>query len=212
MADMSMNKAIHAAVRRDLDRFVAALEAFHAGDRVRAQQLRSAWANFDDELTRHHEGEHRIAWPALASVGVSADLLAQLDTEHAAMADALAQTGSAMDAFAGTATADDAAAALDAFRRLREVTEAHLEHEEAETESVYLDRRDAPEIKAMGRAFSRAQGPAQAGRFFAWLLDGARPQEKAAITSEIPGPVVTVLTGLFGRSYRREVAPVWRNT
>ena len=29
------------------------------------------WDNFDDQLTYHHEGEHRIAWPALRPVGVS---------------------------------------------------------------------------------------------------------------------------------------------
>ena len=65
MAEMSMNKAIHGAVRRDLDRFIAALTAFPPGDPARAQQLDAAWANFDDQLTHHHEGEHTIAWPAL---------------------------------------------------------------------------------------------------------------------------------------------------
>ena len=36
MAEMSMNKAIHGAFRRDLDRFIAALRAFGAGNRARA--------------------------------------------------------------------------------------------------------------------------------------------------------------------------------
>ena len=34
-----MNKVIHAAFRRDLDRFVGALTTFNAGDTARAQQL-----------------------------------------------------------------------------------------------------------------------------------------------------------------------------
>ena len=42
MAEMSMNKVIHAAVRRDLDRFIAALSAFPPGDTARAQQLSAA--------------------------------------------------------------------------------------------------------------------------------------------------------------------------
>ena len=33
---MSMNKVIHTAVRRDLDRFLAALDAFTEGDAARA--------------------------------------------------------------------------------------------------------------------------------------------------------------------------------
>ena len=47
MPTMSMNKVIHAAVRRDLDRFVAALAAFPDGDAERAAGLGRAWANFD---------------------------------------------------------------------------------------------------------------------------------------------------------------------
>src|SRR6476619_7053221 len=155
MTQMSMNKAIHGAVRRDLDRFVGALEHLQPGDRERARQLQTAWRNFDDELTRHHEGEHRIAWPALEGVGVSPAVIAAMDAEHEAMAAALAATGPAMDALAGNAGADEVEAALAAFRHLREVTVAHLDHEEAETEEVYLTQRDTPQIKGMGRAFSR---------------------------------------------------------
>ena len=79
MAEMSMNKAIHAALRRDLTRLLAALAAFPAGDRARAKELAVGWANFDNELTIHHEGEHEIAWPALTAVGVSDDLITELD-------------------------------------------------------------------------------------------------------------------------------------
>ena len=43
MATMSMNKVIHGAVRRDLDRFAGALESFPAGDSARAAQLGRAW-------------------------------------------------------------------------------------------------------------------------------------------------------------------------
>jgi len=57
MAEMSMNKAIHGAIRRDLTRFVTALETFPPGDTGRSQQLGPAWENFDDLLTHHHEGE-----------------------------------------------------------------------------------------------------------------------------------------------------------
>lgn len=205
-----MNKAIHGAVRRDLDRFIAALEAFPAGDLARARQLHTAWENFDDQLTYHHEGEHQIAWPALESVGVSKELLTQLDGEHDSMAAALAAARTAMSALAASAGADQARAALAALRQLQSVTVAHLEHEEAEIEPVYLAKRDTPEIKAMGRAFGKVS-PARGGRFFAWVLDGASPAERAAVTNEVPGPVLTIVGGVFGRGYRRDVASVWRS-
>ena len=107
-----MNKAIHAAFRRDLGRFIDALGRFPAGNRQRAEQLATAWANFDDQLTRHHEGEHEIAWPALEAVGVSHDLLTQMDAEHDTMATALAGTRTAMADAASSALADPRSAAI----------------------------------------------------------------------------------------------------
>jgi hemerythrin-like domain-containing protein len=199
MAEMSMNKVIHAAVRRDLDRFVAALDTFPTGDRGRAAGLLKAWDNFDAELTRHHEGEHRIAWPVLRSVGVSQALLTGMDGEHDTMAAALADARTAMGALARSAGAEEASSARDAVARLREVTAAHLDHEEAELEGVYQANRDTPEMKAMGKAFARDGGASRGGRFFAWVLDGAGPEERRAVTSEVPGPVLAVLTKVFGR-------------
>lgn len=209
MAEMSMNKVIHGAVRRDLDRFIAALRAFAPGDLARARQLEKAWSNFDEQLTYHHEGEHAIAWPALESVGVSRDLLTSLDAEHETMAAALRETRSAMGELAKRAGAEEADAALAAVQRLQAVTVAHLDHEEAEIEPVYLAKRDTPEIKAMGKAFARVS-PSRGGRFFAWVLDGASAEERAAVTDEVPGPVLTVIGGVFGRGYRKDVGSVWR--
>ncbi|HVQ86978.1 MAG TPA: hemerythrin domain-containing protein [Actinomycetes bacterium] len=209
MTEMSMNKAIHGAFRRDLARFVDALKSFPAGDHLRAEQLNTAWVNFDDQLTHHHEGEHAIAWPALEALGVSKMLLATMDAEHEKMAQALAETRTAMGALLRTADAEAAAAALVAFENLQTVAVHHLDHEEAEIEDIYLSNRETPEMKAMGKAFGKVS-PSRGGRFFAWLLDGATPDEKAAITRDIPGPVITIIGGVFGRSYRKNIAPVWR--
>lgn len=203
-----MNKVIHGAFRRDLDRFIGALSAFPPGDRVRAKQLATAWANFDDQLTYHHEGEHAIAWPALHSVGVSTELLAAMDAEHETMAAALTRTRDAMAALLTDPSAEQAAATRGCFEELRSVTVRHLDHEEAELEPVYQANRDTPEIKAMGRAFGKT-GMARGGRFFAWVLDGASPAERAAVAADVPGPVVAIIGGIFGRAYRRDIAPVW---
>jgi hypothetical protein len=209
MSEMSMNKAIHGAFRRDLDRFIAALRTFPSGDLARARQLGVAWANFDDQLTYHHEGEHAIAWPALQSVGVSSELLATMDAEHESMAAALAEARTAIGALTQAAGSNEAEAALSAMQKLKDVTVTHLDHEEAEIEPVYLAKRDTAELKAMGKAFGKVS-PARGGRFFAWLADGASPEEREAVTREVPGPVVAIIGGIFGRGYRRNVAPVWK--
>jgi hemerythrin HHE cation binding domain-containing protein len=61
----SMNTIIHSAFRRDLARFEAALSAFPAGSRTRADQLGGAWNNFSLQLHDHHRDEETIFWPLL---------------------------------------------------------------------------------------------------------------------------------------------------
>jgi hypothetical protein len=210
MAEMSMNKAIHGAFRRDLTRFIGALKSFTPGDVRRGNQLSAAWSNFDDQLTQHHTGEHEIAWPALIAVGASPSLLATMDAEHDAMAAAIVDVRAAVPALTRTASVEDVSTARAAFERLQAVTVAHLEHEEAEIEPLYLEKKDAPEIKAMGRAFGKVS-PARGGQFFAWVTDGASPDERAAITRDVPGPVFAIIGGVFGRGYRKNIAPVWES-
>jgi hypothetical protein len=210
MAQMSMNKVIHGAVRRDLDRFVDALDRFPAGNRTRAQQLGTAWANFDDQLVHHHTGEHDIAWPHLRAVGVSDELLSSLDDEHDVMSAALKKAGTAIGALTASASAQDADAAKVAMQDLRTATVQHLDREEAELEPGYQANSDTPEIKAMGKEFAKVS-PSRAGRFFAWLSDGSSAEETEAVTGNVPKPVLAILGGVFGRGYRKSVAPVWRS-
>src|SRR6478609_2276258 len=119
---MSMNKVIHCAVRRDLERFRRALAAFTDGDRDRAAALYRAWVNFDAQLTEHHEGEHEIAWPALKAIGIDGPTIASFDDEHEKMAADLAATGAAMETFRRTASRADADVAGDAMDRLQTTT------------------------------------------------------------------------------------------
>lgn len=208
MATMSMNMAIHGAVRRDIARFLAALGSISDGDTRRAAQLGAAWDNLDEQLTRHHEGEHDIAWPALESIGVSKELLATFDEEHDALDVSLTETRAAMATFRRSATATEIAAARAAFEKLQTVARAHLDHEEAELEPVYQEHKDSPEMKAMGRQFGKVS-PAVGGTFFAWVMDGAGPEEQASITESVPKPVLMIIGGIFGRGYRRDIASVW---
>jgi hemerythrin-like domain-containing protein len=206
---MSMNKVIHAAVRRDLDRFRRALDAFRDGDHDRAEALHRAWTNFEAQLTEHHQGEHEIAWPAMAAIGIAQPTLAAFDAEHEQMAADLAATSETMAALRRTASRADADAAAAAMQTLQATTVHHLDHEEQETEPAFLAHAGDPALKEMGKKFSRRSGPATAGVFFAWVQDGASPQEQAALAASVPGPVLSVMSGLFGRRYRKEVAPVW---
>ena len=205
-----MNRLIHRALRRDLARFDNALATFRDGDAERARQLSTAWANFERQLTWHHTGEHNIAWPTLREVGVSNDLIAQWDAEHERLAAALKTTSDAMQILQRTPSAANAASTREALATLQSVATEHLDNEEAALEPVYLSKKDDPRMKAMGRQFSRDLKPPAAGTFIVWLQDGATSEEKAALRQEIPGPIVTIFGRVFGGTYRRTVAPVWR--
>jgi hemerythrin-like domain-containing protein len=206
---MTMNRLIHAAVRRDLDRLSAALESFPDGDRGRAQALDRAFVNLRRELTHHHEGEDTHIWPMLTGVGVDPGLLTALEAEHHAMAQSLSDTGAAMTALALSGTSGRAAAATESIDRTRAVVEQHFRHEETELEPQLRPHLESPEWKATEKKLSR-QPPSVAGPFFAWLTDGMTDEQQKFLRTQVPGPVVTVLAKVFGRSYYREVAPVWR--
>jgi hypothetical protein len=210
MAQLSMNKVIHAAVRRDLGRFEDALASLGPSDATRAGELARAWENFRFQLDHHHHAEHEVVWPALTSYGVDPALLAEMDAEHGRMAAALTEADGAVRGLVADAGSAARNRALAAVQHLRAVTEPHLEHEERELEPVILgDFAHSPEAKEMDKRL-RAGGLPRAGVMMSWLADGAGPAETAALHRLLPGPVRLLLIGVLGHGYRRDVASVWR--
>ena len=148
-----------------------------------------------------------MAWPHLERAGIGRDLLGQMDAEHGVMAAALGGDAGGHD---GPARRPAAARRPPRGRRWRGCARRRWTTSttrSAELEPFYLEDHDHPEVVAMGREF-RQRNVSKAGQFLAWVTDGATPEERASIA--IPGPVFAVMTGLFGRRYRKEIAPVWR--
>ena len=208
---MTMNRVIHGAVRRDLARLESALAAAPDGDRARAGQLRVAYASLHQQLKHHHEGEDAYVFPFLANVEGASELVQVMETEHHAMADALADAGRAVEKYGSTASAGDAHAARDAVVRAHEVVERHLHHEENDLEPLMLPHLETPEWKAVEKQL-RPSSLAESGRFMAWIQDGMPDDARAYLHSTIPRPVTFLLSRLAGRSYYRDVAPAWQPT
>jgi hemerythrin-like domain-containing protein len=204
----TMNTIIHAAFRRDLARFDAALGEFPDGSQERAAQLVTAWDNFAHQLHHHHQDEETIFWPAFRELGADESLTSDLVGEHARMLTALDHADGVVRRLSSDPSAAQAAAARAAVGELGEVLHEHLEHEERELEPWAAARMDTPQLKAAAVEVRRAH-KGEAGTFVAWLLDGATPDDAAALRREIPAPVVSVLNAVPGRHYRRTVAPVW---
>jgi len=210
MPQLTMNQVIHAAVRRDVARTEQALRTFPDGDLRRAEELQSAWRNLVRELTHHHEAEDEHVWPFLLSRGVDPALLEEMESEHAGMKEALAESSAAIDVLVASPTADNARSAVDVVTRAGVVISHHLDHEERDVEArIMPGLEDDPEWKALGKKLRPAR-IVDAANALAWMQDGAGERERAALRSFIPGPVVSALTTLLGRRYTREVAPTWR--
>jgi hemerythrin-like domain-containing protein len=206
---MTMNRVIHAAVRRDLERLDGALAVAPEGDTTRARDLQRAYANLHAELTHHHEQEDRHVFPALNRLGVDTALIEDMDGEHHAMAEALVTTATAMQRYADTGSGTDAAAARASLEATRAVVGRHFAHEEGELEPLMRPHLESPEWKQAEKAL-RTSPPTTVGRFFAWLTDGMDTESRTYLRSTIPGPVVAVFSRVLGRRYHREIAPVWR--
>jgi hemerythrin-like domain-containing protein len=210
VADLDMNQIIHAAVRRDLARMETALRELPDGDTDRAAALQRAWGALWEQLRHHHELEDEHVWPYVRSLAVvEPPVVDAMESEHQVMAAACEAATAAIEAVAAEPTTTSAGAAADAVAEAARVTDSHLEHEERAITPVIQERAGTPEWKAIEKEF-RKGGPVRGGQFLAWLQDGGDPEALAALRSAIPPPVLFILSRGFGRSYHRNVAPVWR--
>lgn len=205
---LSMNQIIHAAVRRDVTRTEQALRALDEGDSARAREIQVAWRNLVRELTHHHEAEDANIWPFLEERGFDPALLAEMESEHAAMKQALGSASTAIDEVVKAPTPAQARSAADVVADCARVVNAHLEHEERDLEPIAAGLENDAEWKAMTKKL-RPGRIVDAANALAWMQDGAGERERSSLRQTIPGPVVTLLTRLVARRYRREVAPVW---
>jgi hemerythrin-like domain-containing protein len=205
----TMNTVIHAAIRRDIARFDAALAAFPAGSQQRAEELTRAWKNFAFQIHQHHEDEETIFWPAFKALGADESLVTDLDGEHERMKGALTVADSVMQEFRTAPTASNAEAARAAITGLSTVLNEHFTHEERDLEPFAAGHRETPEIKQAQTKVRKAH-KGVTGTFAAWLLDGADDDAKARLRKEIPPPVLFVLSRIPGRRYNRDIASVWR--
>jgi len=206
---LTMNTVIHAAVRRDLRRFTAALDTFPVGSKERASELSRAWQHLDGQLYHHHHSEETIFWPALREVGADESLVTDLSGEHDRMAEAMKNTSAAVAELVADPGRAQVEQTQQAFVELEQAVETHFAHEETELEAFSASVSDtAPMKKAQGQV-RRTQSPAQLGGYLVWLQDEADADARAYLNSAIPRPALVIVSRLLGRRYRREIAPIW---
>jgi len=204
----TMNTIVHAAFRRDLARFDAALAVFPVGSQQRADQLGRAWDFYEQELHHHHSYEEQYFWPALQQTDADLSVVAHLDDEHDDMRRALEEATVTVTRLRADPGADQAAAARAGIAHLGAVLLAHLAHEETDLEPISAAYQGSPPMKAALAKVKKAHLP-NMGNLVLWLQDGAGANEKAALRREMPAPIILLFGAIAGRRYRRDVASAW---
>lgn len=154
----------HHAFRRDLRRFLAALEKpgqTPASD----EKLREAWQRLCATLHGHHEAEDQGVFPGvLAQNAALAPVIEGLSADHRRI-DPLLERGSL--AFAGLPATQTSV--LSVVRELHALLEPHLAIEEAELIPFLRDAKAFPSPQTDAEAEMYAQG-------FSWAMHGIAPE------------------------------------
>ena len=214
-ASIGMLLTIHAAVRRDLERILAALDvlsASAASPAARAAETGAVveyWTALASHLHHHHEVEDAEVWPtvrdALGEQG--ADVLAAMEAEHAAISAGEIEAGRAVNALMTEPTAEAAATAAAAVRRFRDVALRHLAHEEADAVPLIVA---AFSDEAWGEFQVRRQRDPGTDAFLPWVLDGAPVRAVEGVTAAMPPQVRDLLLQQWMPAHDRRVQALLR--
>src|ERR1700759_2003531 len=190
--------AAHEALRRDLTGLAHAAAATGSGrgDPGRRQAVQRGWAVFQRQLHTPHSAGAELVWPALrdrlAASDAARSVLDAMEAEHQQIDPLLAAVDRAMSQPGG----DDGALA-DTVDVLTMALHGHLAHEERDALPLIGTALTAAEWRAVGRKIG-GQNLRRAPEMFAWMLDGAAPDQAAAATGQLPPPARGLYRPVWG--------------
>jgi hypothetical protein len=171
----------HHGFRRDLRRFVAALEQPSVAP-AQIEALREEWQSFRSTLHGHHEAEDHGVFPNLHARGGSiADVIDGLSADHRRI-DPLLERGDT--AFAELATSK--LGALGVVRELETLLAPHLATEEAELIPFLRAAKEFPPPPTDADAEMYAKG-------FAWAMYGVAPAVLERVYAMLPESLLSKL-------------------
>ena len=172
----------HHAFRRDIARFIRAVEQIKAGDNSRAEEVRGEWEkSYRQGLHGHHSMEDGNVFPDIRSK--HPDLVAALDTltaQHHHI-DPILEKGDT--AFADLAHPENAEAVLN---ELKVLLDEHLAFEEEQITPSLRDSKEFPVPADDAIAAMYAQG-------FAWSMQGIAPEVLDQVRKMLPAILVEKL-------------------
>ena len=209
-ADLTIMLAAHDALRRDL------VGLAHAADRaVRrgpAQQaaVQRGWAVFQRQLHIHHTAEDELVWPALrarlAASDAAQSVLEAMEAEHEQIDPLLAAVNEAMAGGPPGSAGQDHGRLAGPVDVLTMALHGHLAHEEKDALPLIGSALTTAEWRAVGRRIG-VRNLRRAPEMFAWMLDGATPDQAAAATGQLPPPARVLYRTVWRPRFARH--PRW---
>lgn len=169
----------HHAFRRDILRFIRAIEQIKAGDHSRDETVRDEWEkSYRQALHGHHTVEDTRIFPDIR--GKHPELASALDklTEQHHKIDPILEQGDA--AFADLEHPEKAEALV---RELKALLDEHLSFEEAEITPSLRTEKEFPVPADENMAAMYAQG-------FAWSMQGIAPEVLDQVHKMLPDILV----------------------
>lgn len=164
----------HHGLRRDIQRFGAALSQVANGDVSKAGLLRAEWHSYREKLHGHHAGEDTNVFPFLKSAHPAlAPVIDRLSSEHRQI-EPLLQRGD--QAFEELPSTSDAAAVV---AELRALLDPHLAAEEAEIIPFLRAVKELPQATDESLLELYVEG-------FAWSSHGIAPEVLERVYAILP--------------------------
>jgi hypothetical protein len=205
-ADLTIMLAAHAAFRRDLAELARAAAFADLPDPGRRASVRAGWELFKRQLHLHHTAEDAIVWPALRERLARSDqaqsVLDAMESEHQQIDPLLAAVDEAF-AVAEAGHRADLSAIGDAADALATALTGHLAHEERDGLPLIGIALTSAEWRRVGFRIVRQNGLSAGGEMFAWLADGADPDQAAAVIGTLPPPARLVYRAVWRPRYNR---------
>jgi hypothetical protein len=203
-ADLTIMLAAHAAFRRDLAQLARAAAFADLPDPRRRASVQAGWELFKRQLSLHHTAEDVIVWPALRERLARSDhaqsVLDAMEAEHQQIDPLLAAVDGAFARADDGHRADAIGAAADALARS---LTGHLTHEERDGLPLIGEALTSAEWRGVGFKIVRKNGLSAGGEMFAWLADGADPDQAAAAIGTLPPPARLVYRAIWKPRYNR---------
>ncbi|MFC7363524.1 hemerythrin domain-containing protein [Nocardioides astragali] len=201
---------MHHALRRDVARFVAAVQNTPISEHAVWTALLARWLVLSDVLHHHHSAEDAELWPLLQRhaerAGAQEDLttLADMEAEHERLDAALTAGHAAFSAMSDHPCTDHRNALEIRLSAAREALLEHLAHEE--TQALPMLQRTLSEKE--NQAFEKAVGkhyPLKMVPFLLpWVMDEVPDEARERLLETTPPGYALLLRLLRGRFERGE--------